>query len=198
MATAVSGGRAPGTDGTPSSRRGRTRPGRTAPQPDPGLAHLDLAALREQRALVLAEGDRTSYWRRVVQARLDLLLSPLAARRGAGAPVVEQVAQALADPTSPLHRRAVAPLPLHPLGPPALDGLGDLLGPVGDGDGAADAAERVLELSALEQRLSAYRTRVHLEADRLTAELVARYHRDPASALVALPQVPEPPAPRRR
>ena len=46
---------------------------RTVPERSVEFAHLDLAGLRAYRKNLAAEEHRVSYWRRLIQARLDLL-----------------------------------------------------------------------------------------------------------------------------
>ena len=47
--------------------------GPPAPQRNPELAHIDLGRLRSYRKTLLGEELRAPYWRRLVQARRDLL-----------------------------------------------------------------------------------------------------------------------------
>jgi hypothetical protein len=58
------------------------------PQHPAELDHLSLQELRTYRAQLSAEEDCVSYWRSIVQARLDLLHTPGggAASRPAGSP----------------------------------------------------------------------------------------------------------------
>src|SRR5690242_5398148 len=54
----------------PTSDAGRFR---TVPERSPEFAHLSLDGLRAYRAALTAEEGRVSYWRRIIQARLDLV-----------------------------------------------------------------------------------------------------------------------------
>src|SRR5437763_16296863 len=46
---------------------------RTVPQRTPEFQHLALEGLRTYRRALSAEESRVSYWRRIIQARLDLV-----------------------------------------------------------------------------------------------------------------------------
>ena len=48
---------------------------KTPPERDPQFAHLDLAGLRDFRSTLTHEESRVSYWRRIIQARLDIVNS---------------------------------------------------------------------------------------------------------------------------
>ena len=62
-----------GRDATaPTPRKPAARP---TPERTEEHAHLSLDALREYRKALSAEESRVSYWRRILQARLDLLLA---------------------------------------------------------------------------------------------------------------------------
>src|SRR5205823_1888286 len=54
----------------PTSDSGRFR---TVPERSDAFAHLSLDGLRSYRRALTAEEGRVSYWRRIVQARLDLV-----------------------------------------------------------------------------------------------------------------------------
>lgn len=168
---------------TRSGRR-QTR-GVPAPTRDPALADLSLDDVRRVRAGLVEEEGRVSYWRRIVQARLDLLRNPL---DGSG-DLVTELGHVLAD-AQVSHRR------LAHLSMAAVDGLPPLPNlvalwahPADDRD--AESRERfAAALEAAEVELSAYRRELFSRIDRMTAELVARYHDDPLLALSALPQPP--------
>lgn len=166
---------------TRSGRR-QTR-GVPAPAKDPGLADLSLDDLRRVRAGLVEEEGKVSYWRRIVQARLDLLRNPL---DGSG-DLVSELGHVLAD-AQVSHRR------LAHLSVTAVDGLPPLPNlaalwshPLDESDAAA--RERLAAaLEAAEHELSGYRRELFARIDRMTGELVARYHEDPRLALSALPQ----------
>jgi len=54
----------------PTSDTGRFR---SVPERSPDFAHLSLGGLRTYRQTLSAEENRVSYWRRIVQARLDVV-----------------------------------------------------------------------------------------------------------------------------
>jgi hypothetical protein len=176
--------RAPLTAAVPAQRR------RSERRPDPVLseayAHLSLDALRAYRSALSDEERRVSYWRRILQARLDLVasgttrrdldharLAPLltSARVGAGRRTLSTVVHG--DGTIPplprleeLWERQVAP----------------------DDEVGRGAFED--DLRAAEQQLSAYRTALHERIGSATVELIARYRESPGLCLVALPLAP--------
>src|SRR5580765_4989567 len=54
----------------PTADAGRFR---TVPERSPEFAHLPLDGLRAYRHALTTEEGRVSYWRRIIQARLDLV-----------------------------------------------------------------------------------------------------------------------------
>lgn len=154
---------------------------RTVPAPArvPELGHMDLKRLRAYRHTLVLEAQRVSYWRRLVQARRDLirvdarpgdrslLASTLTEVRGLGSPAM---------------------LALHPDGGmPILPHLPELWArDVGLADDAT-RAEYYARLAAAESVLSSYREALHRRLDRATADLIARYAEDPTHCFAALP-----------
>ena len=152
---------------------------RPAPQRQPELAHLDLKRLRTYRRTLLEEELRTSYWRRLVQARRDLLRAPSAL----GDRIA--LADALTEQRGTLGRQVI--LSLHPDGGmPILPHLPELWASGAAGTDEAGRADLARRLTSAESVLSSYREALHKRLDRATAELVARYHEDPSACLVAL------------
>jgi hypothetical protein len=150
-----------------------------APERSPELAHMDLARLRSYRRTLLDEELRASYWRRLLQARRDLL-------RANGAPGDRKaLADALAENRGGAGRQVM--LTLHPDGGmPILPHLPELwASSVDRGDDDVRAA-LFGRLASAESVLSSYREALHRRLDRATAELVARYYEDPPQCLVAL------------
>ncbi|HZG95782.1 MAG TPA: hypothetical protein VEZ46_13830 [Mycobacteriales bacterium] len=145
------------------------------------FAHLTLDALRSYRKALTQEEGRVSYWRRILQARLDMVrasdrslasmdnLRPVltAARVGGGR-------------TSLIDILAIEEIP--PL--PDLEALWDRH-PVADDP--EHNAELVEQLVKAEGQLSAYRTALHQRIQGATSELIARYREEPALCLSALP-----------
>jgi len=152
---------------------------RPPPQRQPELAHLDLRRLRTYRRTLLEEELRTSYWRRLVQARRDLLRTPSAL----GDRIA--LADALTEQRGTMGRQVI--LSLHPDGGmPILPHLPELWASGAAGTDEAGRADLTRRLTSAESVLSSYREALHKRLDRATAELVARYHEDPSACLVAL------------
>jgi hypothetical protein len=159
------------------------------PVHQPAYERLSLAQLRSIRAELREEEARVSYWRRIVQARVDLARAP---RTPDGR--LTTVSRALAatlgsdfdldDLPSP---RSVSPDErLHPL--PRLTDLAALWERVG-GDDELDE-ETLAELDTVERELSEFRHELHRRLTGATSELMARYHEDPTLCLSALPLAP--------
>jgi hypothetical protein len=169
-------------DGTASSGRPaagtRSRP---RPQHAPELAHLTLTELRAYRQELVTEEIRVSYWRRILQARLDTTVGRTDERTPA--PKLQSVLSQ--------HQESSRRLAVHPVhdaaGVPPLPDL-TVLWESGAGtaeDPVDDAL--VVRLAAAEVELSAYRRALHERLDDATSELIARYREKPALALCALP-----------
>lgn len=147
-------------------------------------AHLSLAALRSYRAHLQAEEERVSYWRRIVQARLDVVQA--GRDRGRGALDVAHLRPVLTDERVSAGRTALmSVVPLDDV--PPLPDLAELwerqVGPQ-DRDGV-DAL--VADLQVAEVQLSDYRSALHRRLEDATGELIARYRDEPDQCLVALP-----------
>ena len=164
----------------PSAREGGRR-SRPTPERSEDFAHLSLAALRDYRRTLTAEEDQVSYWRRIIQARLDVLRAgTLGAADGA------HLRPVLADHRGSGGRTAmVSVVPADDIPPlPNLAQLWERRVPDGDDTGLAllDA-----DLALAERQLSEYRQALHGRIADATAELIARYHEQPTLCLVALP-----------
>lgn len=151
--------------------------------PRDDVGSLGLSELRAYRRLLQAEEDRVSYWRRVVQARLDVLEMEGPSRDGSIG--LDQLARALGDTGTGRVRRALGRLstadPLPEL--PALERFWDEAPDPADATATRDVTAR---LRADEQQLTAYRHALHRRLDAATAHLVERYRRDPRAALALL------------
>ena len=125
----------------------------------------DLRTLRES---LREEEQRVSYWRQLVQGRLDLVRTALEG----GHPSADDLASlAAARPRDGARRRSPAATSL------ALEGLWDA--PIAwDDPPALHRLER--GLVEAEVKLSAYRRALHERIDACTAQLVDHYQRDPA------------------
>jgi hypothetical protein len=160
-----------------------------APVRSARLSELSLVALRQYRLQLREEEDRVSYWRRLLQARLDMVA---AGRLQAGPMSAQQIAAALGDGVARQHRLALVATEVgQPL--PELPELAALWAhPLGSGEnGVADAAV-VGGLAEAEAQLSTYRSSLHQLLDAATGELIRRYQVDPTSCLDVLPMPPTP------
>ena len=179
--------RAAGVTGLPRPRPGgravrAPKPPRPVPERDERFDHLGLDALRDYRAALAAEESRVSYWRRIMQARLDSV------REGSGCasaddahlrPVLEdgRVRQGRTALVEVLQSDDIPPLP-------SLAELWDRRVAPSD---VAGTARLAADLDDAEQQLSAYRSALHRRLAGATGELIARYREQPALCLVALP-----------
>jgi hypothetical protein len=150
----------------------------TAPPRSPELAHMDLKRLRTYRRTLLEEELRASYWRRLLQARRDLL-------RAGNAPGDRQALRETLTEGRGQGRQVI--LTLHPDGGmPILPHLPELWASGVDNGDEAARAELFARLASAESVLSSYREALHRRLDRATAELVSRYHEDPTQCVIAL------------
>lgn len=165
----------------------RSASARPVPERSTDFAHLDLDRLRAYRTALSDEENRVSYWRRIIQARLDLVV--------AGARVdpadIDSLRGVLAGSAQGGNRMALVTIvPLADEIPPLPD-LTELWErdprPGDDAHNEALAAD----LTAAEQELSAYRTALHGRIAAATSELIARYREEPGLALSALPDLPQ-------
>lgn len=174
------------TTPVPRSRKGGPKP---VPERKEHYAHLTLESLRGYRAALGEEEGRVSYWRRILQARLDLLRAGLdggSARdidTDALRPVLTE-ARVGAGRTALLQVVPVDDMP--PL--PQLEHLWDRQVDLSD-----EPAARRLEgdLARAERELSDYRAALHRRIADATGELIARYREQPSLCLSALPLPPE-------
>ncbi|HVX70131.1 MAG TPA: hypothetical protein VHA79_10625 [Mycobacteriales bacterium] len=154
----------------------------TPPERDPQFAHLTLGGLREYRSTLTHEESRVSYWRRIIQARLDLVR---AAVEG-GTAGVEDLRNVFAERRGVTKRTAaLSILPIDDM--PPLPDLATLWSREPDSNDVNATAELMHELTKAETQLSAYRTAVHRQLAAATAELIARYREQPDLCLSALP-----------
>lgn len=155
------------------------------------LAEVDMAELRMRRTACQQREETVSYLRRVIQVRLDLLGSEFARRQSGDAPVdtnelIARLPEILADHGRP-PGFGQAPRGLR------LPDIHDDLEAVVDGivapgllaDMAAisddDLTSIVERLEALERDVSDVRRQLHLQIDRLQAEVTRRYRSGEAS-----------------
>jgi hypothetical protein len=159
----------------------RPAAGRRPAQRVPHLEHLELSALRVYRQDLLTEESRVSYWRRILQARLDTAVG-----RGDERTPVPKLKSVLSQHQESSRRLAVHTVH-NAVGVPPLPDL-TVLWESGAPGNAAD--DMVVRLAAAEVELSAYRRALHERLDDATSELIARYREQPALALCALPLPP--------
>jgi hypothetical protein len=157
----------------------RTATART-PQRSAELAHMSLDRLRAYRRTLMNEELRTSYWRRLLQARRDLT------RMGDLNGDLALLREALTEQRGSHGRNAI--LALHPEGGmPILPQLPQLWACEASSQALVDGRDLTARLTSAESVLSSYREALHRRLDRATADLVARYHEDPTQCFGALP-----------
>ena len=163
----------------PTSDAGRFR---TVPERSPAFAHLSLQGLRAYRRALSTEEGRVSYWRRIIQARLDLVRVTEAGTVATADNLRNVFAEARLDSG---RRALMTVLPVEDIPPlPDLVELWAREPRMGD-----DAHNQRLahDLSKAEAQLSAYRTALHKRLAAATGELIARYREQPTLCLTALP-----------
>lgn len=144
--------------------------------------HLTIQELRGYRKQLTNEEAQVSYWRRILQARLDVLqagptgreldparLSPVLGRERVGAG----------------RRALVAFLPIDDI--PPLPSLAELWDRRVDPGNPVAQAQLESDLRAAEVELSRYRAALHRRIGEATGELIARYREQPDLCLTALP-----------
>lgn len=167
-----------GRSASPSPKAARRR---AEPQRVATLLHLTLDELRSYREELTKEETRVSYWRRILQARHDLIVDNCdPGARG-------RLREVLADHEEKSRRLAVQtmhdPDDSAPL--PELAALWDTI-TANLESGATPDATLITRLEDAEKKLSTYRRTLHERLDEATADLVARYRELPALALIAL------------
>lgn len=172
--------------GTTSGRRSGSRAAqREVPVRSPEFAHLSLSSLRSYRHALTAEENKVSYWRRLIQARMDLL----AADGADDTARLERLRTTLTENRVGLGRQALVEIVPTDDTPPLPD-LEDLWAQEVTPDEPTRAAALRKELSFAELQLSAYRAALHRRLSKATVELIARYREEPSLALIALPLPP--------
>jgi hypothetical protein len=163
----------------------RRRPPVKSAGPAPELSQLGFAELRAYRAALTAEEDKVSYWRRLVQGRVDLLEAQ--ANSGDTLSLADLV-RVLGDTGSGRSRRTLmrVPAPVQLPDIPNLDELCHLW--AADPEDVDEVADVIDRLHAKERKLSEYRSSLHERIDSATGELMMRYRADPRAALALLPQ----------
>ena len=170
----MSEGTATPTRGAPERAPGP--PGRRQARRAPELAPLALAELRAYRQELITEEARISYWRRILQARLDLALGD---ERSLGR--LRGVLSEHQENSRRLARQSVDGD--VPGGSPPLPDLTVLW----ETQAGPDDPAMLGRLADAEQQLSAYRRSLHARLDAATGELISRYRDEPSLALQSLP-----------
>ena len=155
--------------------------GRSAPERSLEFVHLDLEGLRAYRKALNTEEHRVSYWRRIIQARLDLVR----AHREDGT-TVERLQDTFAEARPAQGRLALMAIVPDDDIPPIPD-LEAVWNRTIDPADEQSRARLERDLSFAELQLSTYRQALHRRIARATGELIARYREDPSQCLVALP-----------
>jgi hypothetical protein len=152
------------------------------PERSADFAHLSLDGLRHYRTTLTSEESRVSYWRRIIQARIDLVR---AAETGSSSSV-EDLRDVFSDRSVNGARNALVNiLPVDDM--PPLPDLAQLWSrQPHDTDHAANV-KLTHDLSMAEAQLSAYRAALHRRLATATSELIARYREHPDLCLSALP-----------
>ena len=169
-------------DAAESARAARKRARAHSPAPEPAaeFAGLDLDELRALRTELTDYETRVSYWRRLVQARIDLLLA------GGQLENHHRLAEVLADaPNRSRHIANLAILPPDETPPlPELDQLWQQVPSTPEQEAA-----HLADLRRVEHELSEHRKVLFTRIDALHQELIARYRQEPTLALALLPQL---------
>lgn len=166
----------------PRPRKGSARP---IPLRSEAYAHLGLETLRAYRRDLAAEEGRVSYWRRILQARLDVVRAG-----GNGRELEPSLLRPVLTTERVLsgRRALVDVVPSDDVPPlPRLDELWERRVPADD---AAGQAALDADLLDAERQLSAYRSALHRRIGEATQELIARYREQPTLCLSALPLDP--------
>lgn len=166
----------------PDRRKGAARP---VPTRNAEFAHLSLDALREYRRALTAEEGKVSYWRRILQARLDVVTAGGSARDLDP----EHLRPVLTSERVGAGRQAlVQVMPVDDI--PPLPSLAELWDRSVDRSDVEAYAAFEQDLRVAEAQLSAYRNALHRRIGDATHELIARYREQPALCLSALPLDP--------
>jgi hypothetical protein len=144
------------------------------------LSDLSLDDLRILRQHLTDEESRVSYWRRLFQARLDML-------NDVDLVDTQDLRNVLQDANSAPRRWQA--LGLHPADiDTSMPEAQTLWSRMVDLNNAEQRAAYIDMLQAMEGSLSTNRRALHKQIDAVTAELIARYRTNPALALTALPR----------
>lgn len=138
------------------------------------LDQITMQELREYRSVLQHDEERVSYWRRLVQGRLDIISKEQAADRITTAELIS----ALGATASGARRQQFLSIKAHDE-LPELPGLDEVWTSAIDPNDPLANQNLVERLQATERQLSAYRSNLHQRLDAATAELVRRYKENP-------------------
>ncbi|MGZ6792446.1 MAG: RsiG family protein [Mycobacteriales bacterium] len=174
----------PATAGRSAAAPAPRRPAvRATPERTEEHAHLTLDALREYRRALNAEEANVSYWRRIIQARLDVV-------RAGSDLASDNLRPVLTDKRVGAGRTALIEIvPVDDI--PPLPDLAGLWERQVDPSDPAEMARLEVALTAAERQLSDYRSVLHRRLGAATSELIARYRDEPGLCLSALPVPPQ-------
>ena len=175
-----------GATGTPlAAVPAQRRKGERRPEPvlSEAYAHLSVDGLREYRRALTDEEHRVSYWRHILQARLDLVASGTT-RKGVEH---ERLTPLLTTERVGAGRRALNTVVRSESSIPPLPLLEELWQRQVDADDEQGRSAFEEDLRVAERELSAYRAALHDRIGQATGELIARYRESPDLCLTALP-----------
>ena len=163
------------------ARRAARKAARAAqppPERDSSYDGLSLPDLRQARTDLGNEETRVSYWRRLLQARLDQVVGPDDHK------ALSRLRGVLDDHGQSSRRLAMLPV-VKPEDAAPLPNLAVLWETTPGTE--ADHELMIARLTDAESDLSSYRRSLHERLDAATGELISRYRDEPALALQALP-----------
>jgi hypothetical protein len=152
------------------------------PERSADFAHLSLDGLRQYRTTLGSEESRVSYWRRIIQTRLDLVRAT-----DAGTPTsAEELRNMFTENRGRGSRTALLTIvPVDDM--PPLPDLSDIWAREPKAGEHAHNKALIHDLTKAESQLSAYRAALHRRLAGATGELIARYREHPDLCLIALP-----------
>jgi hypothetical protein len=169
------------------ARRAARKAARAAappPERDAAYDRLSLPDLRDLRTELGHEETQVSYWRRIIQARLDVVRSHMTD----SSPVAD-LTRVLTDARSSVNR--LAHIDVQPVDDiPPLPDLAEIWSRQVDRGDELAMARLEADLARAEGELSAFRRLLHHRIDLVTDELIARYREQPLLALQILPGDP--------
>ncbi|MBV9485950.1 MAG: hypothetical protein JO246_07815 [Frankiaceae bacterium] len=152
------------------------------PERSADFAHLSLDGLRQYRSTLSSEESRVSYWRRIIQARLDLVR----AADAGSTTTVDDLPDVFAEGRGAGARTALITIvPVDDM--PPLPDLGAIWAREPIVGNREHNNSLIHDLTKAESQLSAYRAALHRRLASATSELIARYRESPNLCLTALP-----------